>query len=56
MLTIGCGIGEEPVFRINDLEIPVEVAEIRGSQVKLSIEAPPEVVVLRDELVVDEAE
>jgi carbon storage regulator CsrA len=48
MLVLSRRPNEKIVFP--GLGITVQVAEIKGSQVRLGIEAPPEVKVLREEL------
>ena len=47
MLVLTRKIGERIVI---DGQILIEVVAVQGSQVRLGIEAPPELVVLREEL------
>ena len=50
MLTLTRREGEELIMIIDQLQLEVVVTEIRGNQVRLSIDAPSSVLILRDEL------
>lgn len=50
MLTLKRREGEELIFEVGDIEFAVIVNEVRGAQVSLTVDAPEQVVVLRDEL------
>lgn len=53
MLTLKRREGEELIFQVGAIEFAVIVNEILASQVSLTIDAPEEVKVLRDELLED---
>lgn len=50
MLVLTRRIGEELVIRYGDLEATVLLSDLRGEQVRVCIEAPPEFEVVRKEL------
>ena len=50
MLVLHRRIEESLVFEVNGIAIEVHVSDIIGSKVKLAIDAPPSVTVLRGEL------
>lgn len=48
MLILTRRIGER-IF-INDTEIKIQILEVKGNQVRIGIDAPKEVVILREEV------
>ena len=53
MLVLTRRLGEEIIIRFNDQEVRVTPEESWGDQVRLSFDAPEDLVILREELVTD---
>ena len=53
MLVLSRRIGEAVIVQVGDIEIVVSLEDLRGNQAKLGFEAPPEVIILRDEILED---
>ena len=54
MLKLTRNPGERIILQTSDGEISIEYEKYSGQQIKIAIEAPKEVVVLREELLKDE--
>ncbi|MBL3600673.1 MAG: carbon storage regulator [gamma proteobacterium endosymbiont of Lamellibrachia anaximandri] len=54
MLALTRRIEEEVILRVGDIESVVSLEDLHGNQAKLGFEAPPEVKILRAELLEDD--